>query len=54
MELACDESLNISFEALPLPDFWIYIRNEYVKLSQLAINVLLHFGTKHFFSDDSN
>jgi hypothetical protein len=26
MELACDTSLRIKFEALPLPDFWIYIR----------------------------
>jgi hypothetical protein len=32
MELAGDTSLNINFEALPIPYFWIYIRNEYVEL----------------------
>jgi hypothetical protein len=40
MKLACDTSLKIKFEALPLLDFWIYICNEYVELSQLAIDVL--------------
>jgi hypothetical protein len=28
MVLGCDASLKIKFEALPLPDFWIYIPNE--------------------------
>jgi hypothetical protein len=43
MELACYTSFKIKFEALPLPYFWIYIRNEYVELSQLGINILLFF-----------
>jgi hypothetical protein len=38
MELACDTSIKIKFEAPQLPDFWIYIRNEYMEPSQLAIN----------------
>jgi hypothetical protein len=45
MELACDSSLKIKFDALPFSDFWIYVRNEYVELSKLAIDVLLLFGT---------
>jgi hypothetical protein len=53
MELGCDTSLKIQFEAPPLRDFWIYICNEYVELSLLAIDVLLLFGKtylceKHF------
>jgi hypothetical protein len=47
MELACDESLKIKFEDLPLHDFWIYIRKEYLELSQLDIGVLLPFGTTY-------
>jgi hypothetical protein len=47
MALAHDTFPNIKFEALPLPDFWIYIRNEYVELSQLAFNVLLLFGATY-------
>jgi hypothetical protein len=59
MELACDSSLKMKFEALPLPDFWTYIQKEYVELSQPAINILLLSGTaylfeKTFFSTDSN
>jgi hypothetical protein len=27
MELSCDTSLKITFEALSLPEFWIYIKN---------------------------
>jgi hypothetical protein len=54
MELSCDTSLRIKFEALSLPEFWIYIKKEHFELSQLATEVLLLFGTtflcekKHF------
>jgi hypothetical protein len=47
MELPCVTSLKIKFEALPFPDFFIYIRNEYVELSQLAIDFLILFGTTY-------
>jgi hypothetical protein len=36
MELSCDISLKIKFEALSLPEFWIYIKKEHLELSQLA------------------
>jgi hypothetical protein len=45
MELSCDTSIKIKFEALPLHDSWIYIRDKCVELSQLTVNVLLLFGT---------
>jgi hypothetical protein len=47
MELACNTSLKIKFEALPLPDFFVYIINEYVELSQLAIDILLLSGATY-------
>jgi hypothetical protein len=52
MELSCDISLKIKFEALSLPEFRIYIKIEHLELSQ-ATEVLLLFGTtylcqKHF------
>jgi hypothetical protein len=58
MDLSCVTSRKIKFEALPLPDFWIYIRNEHVEFSQLVIDILLLSGTaylcENFFSNDSN
>jgi hypothetical protein len=45
MELACDTSLKIKFEALLIPDFWIYIRNEFAEIPQLTIDLLLLLGT---------
>jgi hypothetical protein len=58
-ELSCDISLNIKFEALSLPEFWIYIKIDHLELSQLATEVLLLFGTtylcqKNIFSNGSN
>jgi hypothetical protein len=47
MELSCDISLKIKFEAVSLPEFWIYIKKEYLELSQLATEVLLLFGTTY-------
>jgi hypothetical protein len=46
MELACDTSLKIKFEALPLI-FLISLGNEYMELSHLAIDTLLVFGTAY-------
>jgi 17beta-estradiol 17-dehydrogenase/3beta-hydroxysteroid 3-dehydrogenase/mitotic-spindle organizing protein 1 len=47
MELSCDTSLKIKFEALSLSEFWIYIKKEHLELSQLATEVLLLFGTTY-------
>jgi hypothetical protein len=47
MGLSCDSSLEIKFEVLPLPGFWIYIRNEYLELTEVTIDVLLLFGTTY-------
>jgi hypothetical protein len=47
MELSCDTSLKIKFEALSLPEFWIYTKNELLERSQLAAEVLLRFGTTY-------
>jgi hypothetical protein len=47
MELSCDTSLKIKFEALSLPEFWIYMKKNTWELSQLATEVLLHFGTTY-------
>lgn len=47
MKLVCDTPLKIKFESLPFPDFWIYIRNEYMKLSQFAHDVLMLFGSTY-------
>jgi hypothetical protein len=44
MELACDTSLKMKFEDLPLLDFWICIEKKYVELSQLDIDVLQLFS----------
>jgi hypothetical protein len=57
-EVACNTPLKLKFESLPLPDFWTYIRNDYVELSQLTIH-LNYFSTQHacfknFFSNESN
>jgi hypothetical protein len=41
MELSCDTSLKIKFEALSLSEFWTYIKKEYLNLSKLATEVLL-------------
>jgi hypothetical protein len=30
MELPCDTSLKIRFEALSLPEFWIYIKKQHL------------------------
>jgi hypothetical protein len=46
-ELSCNISLKIKFEALSLPEFWIYIKIEHLELSQLATEVLLHFETTY-------
>jgi hypothetical protein len=54
IEHFCDTSFKITFEALSLPIFWIYIKKGYLELSQLATEVLLIFKTtylcenKHF------
>jgi hypothetical protein len=45
MEHVCGTALKIKSEAMPLPTFWIFNLNEYAELSQLAINILLLFGT---------
>jgi hypothetical protein len=45
MELSCDTSLKIKFQALPLPEFWVYIKKEHLELSRLATVVLPIFGT---------
>jgi hypothetical protein len=47
MEHSCDKSLKIKFEALSLPKFWIYIKTEYLELSQLATEMLLLFETTY-------
>jgi hypothetical protein len=44
IELPCDISLKIKFEALFLPEFRIYIKIEHLEVSQLATEVLLLFG----------
>jgi hypothetical protein len=45
MELSCDTSLKVKFEALSLSEFWIYIKiKEHLELSQLATEVVLLFG----------
>jgi hypothetical protein len=57
MELSCDTSLKIKFEALSHPEFQIYAIKEHLELSQLATEVLL-FGTTYLceksFSNGSN
>jgi hypothetical protein len=47
MELSCDISLKIKFEASSLPEFWIYTKIEHLDLSQLATELLLLFGTTY-------
>jgi hypothetical protein len=49
MDLAYDTSLKIKFEVPPIRDFFIHIRNECVEHSQLAIDVLLLFGTIYLY-----
>jgi hypothetical protein len=41
MELSCDISLKIKFEAFYLVEYWIYIKKEHLELSKLATEVLL-------------
>jgi hypothetical protein len=54
-EPACDISLKITLEGLIFLDFWICVRNEYVELSQLAIDVLLQiFSTTHLCDKTSS
>jgi hypothetical protein len=43
MELSCDTSLKIKFEALSLPEFWIYIKKEHTS----------HQGVTAFLNDIS-
>jgi hypothetical protein len=54
MRLACDTSLKMKFEALPLPDFGMCVRNE---CGTLTTSLRL-FDTTHLceniFSNDSN
>jgi hypothetical protein len=45
MELFCDISLKIKFEAVSLLEFWMNIKKERFELSKLATEVLLIFGT---------
>jgi hypothetical protein len=48
MELACDTSLKIKFEALPLPEFWIYIKKR-----TLGTLTTSHQGVTTFWNDIS-
>jgi hypothetical protein len=41
MELSCETSLKIKFEALSLIEFWICIKKEHLELSQVATEALL-------------
>jgi hypothetical protein len=48
MELSCDTSLKIKFQALSLPEFWIYIKKKYTSNSQtLAAEMLPLFVTPY-------
>jgi hypothetical protein len=59
MELSCDTYLKIQFEALSLPEFWIYIKKKHIELSQLDTEVLIlsettYLSQKNIFSNRSN
>jgi hypothetical protein len=47
MKLSCDTPLKFKLEALLLPDFGICTRNGSMGHSQLAIDILLFFGTTY-------
>jgi hypothetical protein len=51
-ELSCDTSLKIKFEALSVPEFWIFIKKKHVKLSQLSTEMLLLCGTTYLFENN--
>jgi hypothetical protein len=46
IELSCDTSLKMKFEALSLPEFWICKKNTW-NSQKLATEVLLLFGTTY-------
>jgi hypothetical protein len=46
VELVCDSSLKIKFEALPFSDS-LFLLEKNVELSKLAITMLLIFGTTY-------
>jgi hypothetical protein len=47
MEIPCDTSFWLKFEALSHTEFWIYIKKELLEPSQLAIEVLLLLAMTH-------
>jgi hypothetical protein len=60
MELPCDASFKVNFEALSLSWVLYFYKKEHLELPQLATEVLLLFGTtyvcvwKNIFSNGSN
>ena len=47
LELAADEGLKRSFETSTLASFWIQVKTEYPKLSEIALKTLLPFPTTY-------
>jgi hypothetical protein len=47
MEMFRNIHLEIKFEALSLPEFWICMKGEHQELSQLAANLLMHSGAAY-------
>ena len=47
IDLSCDGSLKLVFDAGPLEKFWLQVKDEYPSLSTKAIVILLRFATSY-------
>lgn len=47
IDLSCDGSLKLVFDAGPLEKFWLQVKDEYPSLSTKAIDILLRFATSY-------
>ena len=47
IEISCDSTLRIKFKESALINFWLNLKSDYMKLSELALKQMLPFTTTH-------